>query len=177
MIDHEAITEWTARNAYARSSYLGHMAPEDPRHGTVAGYSQHIRSRVEPCEPCRRAQMRYSKGWKLRNLDGARATRPAIGSQRRVRALMRIGWSTNQIADRSGIGMGTVSRIANGTTPRLSRAVADAVAALFEELSLTHGPADVVARRAAARGWAPPLAWDDIDNPDEKPQGVRRRAS
>ncbi|WP_327687305.1 hypothetical protein [Streptomyces sp. NBC_00467] len=32
-------------------------------------------------------------------------------------------------------------------------------------------------RRSVAKGWDPPLAWDEraIDNPDTQPQGTRRR--
>jgi cobalamin biosynthesis protein CbiG len=48
------------------------------------------------------------------------------------------------------------------------------MAALYDELSATPGPSEVAARHARERGWAPPLAWDDIDDPEDRPQGVAR---
>lgn len=32
------------------------MTPEDPRHGTTRGYSQHYRDNEPPCDPCRDAK-------------------------------------------------------------------------------------------------------------------------
>lgn len=153
------------------------MMPEDPRHGTVAGYSAHIRGQlVPPCDPCRAAQMRYLKAWKLRHLDGTRATLPAIGTIRRVRALMRIGWPMPAIAREAGIGQGSVHRIAHGKNERVWQTVHDGVAAAFERLCMTPGPHEATARRAAAAGWAAPLAYDDLDDPNEEPKGVRGAA-
>ena len=172
MIDADAIADWNSANAFSRSAYLGVIADDDPRHGSVAGYSAHIRDRIRPCEPCRRAQMRYVKKWKLNNVAGVRATLPALGTRRRIQALMRIGWSTNQIADRSGVGLGTVSRVANSERPRVWRSVAAAISETYDALCMTPGPAPVVARRAAARHWPSPLAWDDIDT-DPEPKGTR----
>ena len=173
MIDATEIAEWNTANAKARTDYLGTITDDDPRHGSVAGYAQHIRGRVPPCSPCRIAQTRYLKRWKMMNLSGQKSNLDATGTRRRVQALMRLGWSLNTIAELAGVGAGTVSRIANGLNPTVWRRVADSIAEVYDELHLTTGPAAAVARRAAGRGWAPPLAWDDIDR-DEKPQGVRR---
>ncbi|NUO57266.1 MAG: hypothetical protein HOV78_11410 [Hamadaea sp.] len=48
------------------------MSPEDPRHGTSAGYQTHARDHEEPCTACARARLRATKRLKLEKLAGAR---------------------------------------------------------------------------------------------------------
>jgi hypothetical protein len=52
------------------------------------------------------------------------------------------------------------------------RNVAEAILALYDDLSMTpaDGPGAWRALSDARKhGWAPPLAWDDIDDPNETP--------
>lgn len=174
MIDADAIDEWNQGGELARRSYHG-FSINDPRHGTVPGYSQHIRSRLEPCQPCRTAQMRYVKKWKLNHLDGSRATIDATGTRRRIQALCRIGWPMRTIADRANVGIGTVSRIATKGNERVRTVVADRIAGVYDELSGSPGPSPHSVRHATRNRWAPPLSWDDIDS-DTRPQGVASAA-
>jgi hypothetical protein len=44
-----------------------------------------------------------------------------------------------------------------------------AVDTMYQELSMQPGPSVHTARRAKAAGWVTPLAWDNIDNPNEAP--------
>lgn len=53
---------------------------------------------------------------------------------------------------------------------------AAAVAAVYDELWSIHGtgPGSRALRgRAEREGWPPPMAWDDVDDPQEQPSGVR----
>lgn len=98
----------------------------------------------------------------------------AVGSVRRVRALVALGWSQSKIAQRLGIRP-TNLHLARGC-PSTTYATALAVRALYDELSmqlppeLTHRDR-IAANRARnysrARGWLPPLALDEdrLDDP------------
>lgn len=94
---------------------------------------------------------------------------PVIGVDRRVRALAWLGWPLAGIAAAGG-----VSRAALATAMRRGRyspTVRCGVVRAFDRLAGTPGPSRRTARRAAALGWVPPLAWYglDIDDPTVVP--------
>lgn len=98
---------------------------------------------------------------------------PAIGSQRRIRALSRLGWPANMIAQRIGTSQAHLSGIAD--RKRITAAMARAVAGVYDQLAMTPAPESPYTKRlrtyAKKRGWAPPLAWDEhtIDDPAAEP--------
>jgi len=148
------------------------MNADDSRHGTTRGYHAGCR---DIC--CRRAIARYEKAGRLARLQGGRAV-PALGSQRRIQALMRLGWTSSDIADAAGwTHRNQVFRILKGQKGRpcvwLQRSTAEAVRDVYERLSMSlPEPTPTRARtraKAQRMGWAPPLAWDDIDDPNERP--------
>lgn len=155
------------------------MAPDDPRHGTNAGYLAHRRDDEIACADCRAARVYYEK----RRIHDAHRNQPRLvdptGTQRRIQALVTLGWTYAAIGERMGITGGAVYRIINRYTV-IRRAVADRVAEVYESMSMTLPPmntrqekrdasyARTVARK---RGWAPPLAWDCIDT-DPHPKGL-----
>lgn len=91
-----------------------------------------------------------------------------VGSRRRIQALMALGWTQTELAKRLSLSHDRLSDVlCRHTKIRASRA--RAINDLFEELSSTPGPSDrtrIIARR---KGYVPPLAWNDIDDPDEQP--------
>jgi hypothetical protein len=95
---------------------------------------------------------------------------PAIGSRRRIRALLAIGWRHSDMTARLTVAHRT-GVIAHQAGDWVTKATHDAIAALYDELSMTPGPSDLTRQRAAAAGYAPPLAWDDdtIDDPAAQP--------
>lgn len=99
---------------------------------------------------------------------------PALGTTRRIQALAAIGWPLAQTTSNTGIPRWMVAELAAGRSRKVPVAMAQAVDAVYRERCMQPGPS-VRARKVAARnGWAPPLAWDDIDDPSETPQGVTR---
>lgn len=102
------------------------------------------------------------------------------GTRRRLQALVAIGWTQSALARRLGILPASLPKIVHGDRPAIRVATRDAVQALYDDL-WDQSPPDVTpgerrARtaaltRAAARGWPPPMAWDDdlIDNPAARP--------
>jgi len=97
---------------------------------------------------------------------------PALGATRRVRAMLALGWSHGAISELTGTSS---SVFALGRRPRTIarrwRAIDDA----YERLSGRRGPSSLTAHRAATYGYLPPLAWDDIDDPAERPEPTRCR--
>jgi hypothetical protein len=147
------------------------MTPDDPRHGTVAGYAQHYRDdRGGYCDPCRAAKAKFDKRNGIAKARGNPTTVPSLGARRRIQALQRLGWSRPQIAAAAGWNTtGSLNYIARSET--ITRKTHQAIARAYDKLSMSlpSGPGVAQARTwAMRRGYAPPLAWDDIDT-DERP--------
>jgi hypothetical protein len=90
---------------------------------------------------------------------------PAVGTTRRIHGLARMGWTAAAVGAHLGITGKAVSLITTRT--RVTAETATRIEAVHRDLAMRPGPSDTSRRRAAARGWAPPLAWDDdtIDDP------------
>lgn len=147
------------------------MLPDDPRHGTTAGYSAGCRN-----DCCRAANTRYDKGRRLDALRGTPRTTDSSGTRRRVQALHCMGWSLQMIADRAGYNS---PQALNQVTQRdrVTTATAARIASVYDDLCMTPGPSRASRQRAQRMGYLPPLAWDDIDNPDEQPTGWRYQST
>lgn len=99
------------------------------------------------------------------------------GSQRRLRALAALGWSGDEMAQRGGLDARLIRSVMNAEHDQMYRHHADAIARLYDTLSMALGPSAEARRRAAVKGWPPPLAWDDdtLDDPDAQPHGIPDR--
>jgi hypothetical protein len=148
------------------------MSPDDPRHGQTRGYWAHRRDGEEACDRCKRAAARYQA---TRQHYGTPRRVSALGSRRRVQALVALGWTIQQIA--AEVGYANTANIWKLMREDrwIFQSTADKVALVYERLCMTR-PEGVAAHRsrlrAARRGWVPPLAWDDIDDPRERGKGV-----
>lgn len=91
----------------------------------------------------------------------------ATGTRRRVAALGWMGWPRHEVARRVGVAPWTLTTQA--WRGRVSHNLAARVAAVFDELWDRPGPSAVAAGKARSAGAAPPLAWDDIDDPTAQP--------
>lgn len=156
------------------------MTPDDPRHGTYAGGRVHRTHHQNLCEPCRRAEARYEQARQLDLLNGRPRTIPALGTQRRLRALVALGHTFARIGEGLGITAAAAHAAAKRDRIYVRATTAAKVDALFEAWSMTLPPTTTsidrknaaYARTVARRnGWAPPLAWDNIDT-DEVPHAV-----
>ena len=92
---------------------------------------------------------------------------PPLGTLRRVQALAAIGWSVAEQARRLGMPRLRLDRL--DQREYVQARTARAVDALFRELCMTPGPSKRARLAAERQGWQSPLAWDDIDDPDEFP--------
>lgn len=145
------------------------MTPDDPRHGTYAGYIAWCR---EEC--CRRAARDYQRQryFDRAVLDLPPRHVPKLGSVRRVHALQALGWSAEHLSQRLGHSRAYLNVAMNRNERRgIHQDTARKIAALYDELSMTFPPETHCTARqrriAKERGWLPPLAWDEdaIDDP------------
>lgn len=159
------------------------MSPSDPRHGTTRGHHAGCR---EAC--CRAAINAYEKRTRYRRARGIVWAIPALGIQRRIQALMALGWDASAIAADAGFGnRNQVWMILKGQKGKpcrwVERKTWKAVCESYERLSMRLPQPTTVRKKvvitrtrnlAVKNGWPPPLAWEDIDNPDEEPKGWAR---
>lgn len=100
-----------------------------------------------------------------------------VGVMRRLQALQAIGWTLREISDRTGIShrhLGALARGEKGTCVATWESVRDAYEAMWRG---PESPSVRVVRESRAKGWAPPMAWDDIDDPQATAAGVQAVAA
>lgn len=150
------------------------MSPDDPRHGQTYGWKLHRLDDEEPCAACRAAVAAYEYRRSIDAILGRPRAVPPHGVRRRLEALQALGWSLTTIGEHMGMSPARVQKAMRApsysTSMMLDRAVA-----VYEALSMSVPTDDFANRRriiAARKGYAPPLAWDDIDH-DSAPAVVR----
>lgn len=95
------------------------------------------------------------------------------GLIRRLQALCALGWTLTAISQTGATTPRSLCDLLR--TQRPTPAQRNAVLTAWHELSHRPGPSTTARRRAAAKGWAPPLAWEEhtIDQTHQKPSGTR----
>ena len=101
--------------------------------------------------------------------DRCRVEYTGIGVARRLWALAAMGWPQSVIAERCGTAQTYLAQISTHPARPVFPATYRRVAAVYAELSMRPGPSSRAKARALRAGWLPPLAWDDIDDPGERP--------
>lgn len=87
--------------------------------------------------------------------------------QRRLQALQAAGYTQPTIARMFNIPSATVSRVTTGMVDQVSVEVAERIIEAWEHwYTLPVGKPTPMAKRC---GWVTPMAWDDIDDPEEQP--------
>ena len=148
------------------------MSPDDPRHGTNAGYLAHRRTNEPACVPCRAGRARFERFRRYDSELGRPRKLPSLGARRRVHALQRMGWSLRMIAADAGWNSPEALQYVMRSAS-IQRRSWMRIAETYDRLSMKIPPtcsATIRARNRAERlGYPPPLAWDDIDDPNEQP--------
>lgn len=134
-----------------------------PRHGTWVAAQKFACSCPVAVEALRVYRKRHREG-RLEPL-----LVDVLGSQRRLRALMAIGYAERKLAAELGWTLRMVNGVVIGEHKTIRVSKACAVADLYERLCGTAGDSQRTRGWAQRRGWLPPLAWDDIDDPAEVP--------
>lgn len=154
------------------------MSPDDPRHGTYAGAVAHWLGGGRPCDACAAEEWRYRKRRKLRHLNGEAPMVTAVGTLRRFRALMALGYTGPEIAAEVGVSLNSLRSLDYHGCQTVRADTARKMVSAYDRMSMTL-PEGRYANRtrlmAQRRGWPPPLAWDNPDNPNETPTGWQYR--
>lgn len=98
----------------------------------------------------------------------------SLGVTRRIRALARNGWGVSRVAAMAGINHDTVLDARREVRQFVSKRTRLGVVAAYDELAgrVADGPQRAVSRvrnEAERNGWPSPWAWDNIDDPNERP--------
>lgn len=150
------------------------LCPPGHRHGSASTcYNQHGCL----CDDCRAARSRRRKQeyYERKQLLRADVKVPAIGAQRRLQALAYMGWSCPVIAEMIGSHYRPLIRIRDGARQNVMLSTHERIDKVFREYQIVEAPGHsgrVTRGVARSKGYVSPLAWDDIDNPDEAPTGV-----
>lgn len=125
----------------------------------------------------RRLALKSNRYRMARAANGGRPLKvDATGTHRRIRALMRLGWPSREIARSAGwdcrVSVTNVLRYG-----KVSAASAARIRRTYDELSMKVGPSPWTRAYAERAGWPPPLAWDDdtIDDPKARPARRKNR--
>jgi hypothetical protein len=125
-----------------------------------------------------RTQINRTTLCKILSVDPAPEPAPgmyldAAGPRRRLQALATLGYSCRYIAGRIRTSEARLHLIAAGKQPTVRYTLASRIAAVYSELSSTPAPPGRsrtrVIKHAADNAYAPPGAWDDIDDPNALP--------
>lgn len=130
-------------------------------HGTAARYRGDLKCRCLPCRQAATTADRRTR--KRRQVLGIQPRVNPAPTQRRIQALMAIGWRAIDIAERAGWRRGQSVTVLLEDHQYFLRDTAEAVKRAYDGLCMTPGPSTLTAARAKKAGWLPPLAWDDID--------------
>lgn len=95
----------------------------------------------------------------------------AVGSTRRLQALVAAGWTQTYLAGRLGISGRNLYPLIHGRRRQLTVRRAQQVLELWAELELVRGPSNAARRYGADMRWALPMQWaeDDLDDPTAGP--------
>lgn len=124
------------------------------------------------CDSCKDHHNKYRKWLETRNMSQGSQLIDATGTKRRIRALQALGWPMSRIAVAAGETRTLVANVANHNGKMVTRPRAARIEKAYRELSGRVGPSVRARSKAKARGYVPPLSWDNIDDPAEQPKGV-----
>lgn len=95
---------------------------------------------------------------------------PTGGARRRLQSLMRLGWRHDDV--RALVGRSTHVLVGNSAPQKIKAIDWRLIDAAWRQLSATPGPSNKSRTRAEHMGYPAPLAWENIDNPRERPHGT-----
>lgn len=163
-------------------AHLGHLTAAGVgtrRVATLTGLSRttvlHITIGLRGRSPAKRVERRVADAILALTIDPApHSVLDATGTTRRLRALVAMGWPQARLGAELGLTDTTMSALLAGRR-RVHATTAAAVRGVYDQLWRQEPPPSGAStwarRRAAQRGWATPLAWDDdtIDDPAAQP--------
>ncbi len=116
----------------------------------------------------------YQRERRERALRDGPAVVDATPTHRRIQALLAVGWTGAELAERLGsVRRENVKDILEQS--RVLRTTEARIARIYSQLEAIPGGSDLNRSRSKAKGWAVPFAYDDIAT-DAAPVDQRRRS-
>lgn len=127
------------------------------------GIERHRAENTSYCRFCRTYNARRSRAYRRRRAQAGPLKVPSLGSQRRIRALMRMGWPQQTLEKRWGLGHKTLTQVLLRDV--VTREKARVIARGYRDIVAggLAGPDQRTRAWAERRGWPGPTDWDDID--------------
>jgi lambda repressor-like predicted transcriptional regulator len=97
---------------------------------------------------------------------------PALGSARRLQALAAMGWPVSWSGPQAGITDTYARLLVRGRHGSVGAAVAARIDAVYRRHCMIPGPSEFARAHARRNEWVTAVAWDDIDDPKDKPHSV-----
>ncbi|MFE7906511.1 hypothetical protein [Streptomyces albogriseolus] len=159
------------RIAASRKAAEARMSSPTCKHGHE-WTPENTRTNKDGSRTCRACEK--DRGRRKAGFTGTHEVIDAIGTVRRLQALAAIGYPVHETVARVGLSPWWAGNIMKHgrSGGGVSRATADAVAALYEELRDVPAPdckgSKITRTMAAKKGWAPPSAWStaSLDDPN-----------
>lgn len=92
---------------------------------------------------------------------------PSVGAHRRIKALQYMGWTIQQIGEMLGVSSRRVCNILN--INRILWETHEDLKTIYDSHCMTFGGHTRTSTLSKTKGYHPPMAWLDIDDPDEIP--------
>lgn len=104
----------------------------------------------------------------------------STGAQRRLQALAWLGFTNDSLRELTGISTSIISECQRGYSARISAAHAATIADRYQHITNDFyknagpipGPSQTAHQRAMKLRYAPPAAWENIDDPNATPRGM-----
>jgi hypothetical protein len=97
---------------------------------------------------------------------------PALGTVRRLQALAAMGWPVSWAGPQSGISDTHARMLVRSRHGSVSASVAARVDEVYRRHCMAPGPSAFARGHARRNNWVTAVAWDDIDDPRDKPHSV-----
>lgn len=94
---------------------------------------------------------------------------PAVGSIRRVRAMVAMGHRVMDIVSACEVNQTTVANLLRGEKKMVEASTHDRIVCAARRFATFQGPSSRSIVRARRKGWRTFAAWDDIDDPKCRP--------
>ncbi|MFI6491259.1 hypothetical protein [Streptomyces sp. NPDC050564] len=98
--------------------------------------------------------------------------KPALGATRRVRALSAMGWTLAWTARQTGLSETALRDISSGRNKTIRREHFETLDRVYRRFAVRLGPSEAAMKTARAKQWVTAAAWNDIDDPKDKPHSV-----
>lgn len=168
----------------ARMSATALASALDTTHTWVRSVAQGKTRRINPTKAKKVADL-YASDYlpPASNDDGRTTHMTPLGARRRVQALIAMGWTLHHIRDDAGVTLTLLKDLLAERWPVIEARTHHKIADSYARLSMRLPEGDTPHQRGAItrarkrgsdNGWPPPLAWDDIDDPNEQPKGIAR---